>query len=127
MGNHGVRDQVEPKTYIASIDNLDRAAQTLHVELGKTMEALVEARDAALGGTPLVDIVVALANGQGGREIRDRTVKAFAAYEHAMTLHRSVAIRALVDDGGMTFSQVARLGGVSRQMIARLYAADPLT
>ena len=123
--NREVSQHVDLCTYIASIDNLDRAAQTLRLELGKTMEALLRARATALDGTSVVDIVLDLATRRGGRDIRDLTVAAIAAYEHAMTLHRSVAIRALVDDAGMTFSEVARLGGVSRQMIARLYAQTP--
>jgi predicted DNA-binding protein (UPF0251 family) len=60
---------------------------------------------------------------QGGREQRLGPTVAFRDFERVMTAYRARAIRALVDEEGLTFSAVARLTGVSRQMVARLYRA----
>jgi predicted DNA-binding protein (UPF0251 family) len=45
-------------------------------------------------------------------------------YEHAVMLFRRGMVRALVDEGGLSLTEVARRMGVSRQGVARLYDAN---
>jgi hypothetical protein len=73
-------------------------------------------------GADLVQTVHRL-NELGGRETRLAPTAAFREFERAMTAYRATAIRLLVDDNGMSFSDVGKLIGVSRQMVARLYRA----
>jgi DNA-directed RNA polymerase sigma subunit (sigma70/sigma32) len=61
---------------------------------------------------------------RGGREARLRTSAAIDAFEHAIMVYRIGLIRAMVDDEKLSFTEVGRHLGVSRQMIARLYRAN---
>jgi hypothetical protein len=106
--------------YVASIDRVEAAATDLHEALDATLASLRKARVERLAGVDLVDIVKGLVL-RGGREIRLAPSVAFTEFERAVTSYRAAAVRALVDEEHMSFSDVARLTDVSRQMIARLY------
>jgi hypothetical protein len=106
--------------YIASIDAIARAAEELSAALDVTLATLVQARQERLAGVGLVDIVSGLV-ARGGRATRLTPTVAFREFERAVTVYRARAIRALVDEEHLTFTEVANLTGVSRQMIARLY------
>lgn len=106
--------------YVDSIDQVGRAADDLHASLDVVMDALAAARTARVAGDDLVDIIRDLM-ARGGRETRLAPTHAFHAFEQAITAYRARAIRALVDDEHMTYTEVAQLTGVSRQMVARLY------
>jgi hypothetical protein len=106
--------------YVASIDEVQRSADDLKAAIDRTVDALVEARASRLAGVELVDIVCRLVAG-GGRETRLGPTRAFKAWEAAVTEYRAHAVRALVDEDQMTYTQIGELIGVSRQMVARLY------
>jgi DNA-directed RNA polymerase specialized sigma24 family protein len=106
--------------YLESIDQVQRAADDLHASLDLVMDALADARTARVAGDDLVDIIRGLI-ARGGRETRLAPTLAFHAFEQAITAYRARAIRALVDDEHMTYTEIAELIGVSRQMVARLY------
>ncbi|MEY2425024.1 MAG: hypothetical protein QOI61_596 [Actinomycetota bacterium] len=108
--------------FLNSVDEVQRAADDLHAALDLTMDALAEARAAHLAGSDIVEVVRGLAD-RGGRETRLAPTRAFHAYEQALTAYRARAIRALVDERHMTYTAIAELTGVSRQMVARLYRA----
>ena len=55
---------------------------------------------------------------------RLRSSAAIDAFEHAVMVYRVGLIRAMVDEEKLSFSEVGRRMGVSRQMIARLYRYD---
>jgi predicted HTH domain antitoxin len=76
-----------------------------------------------MAGVPVSEIVADLIS-QGGREARLRSSAAIEAFEHAVMVYRVGLIRAMVDEEKLSFAEVARLMGVSRQMIARLYRHD---
>jgi DNA-directed RNA polymerase specialized sigma24 family protein len=109
--------------YLDSIDLVQRAADDLHASLDVVMDALADARTARVAGDGVVDIVRGLV-ARGGRETRLAPTQAFRAFEQAITAYRARAIQALVDDEHMTYTEIAGLLGVSRQMVARLYR-DP--
>jgi predicted DNA-binding protein (UPF0251 family) len=46
---------------------------------------------------------------------------AFRELERAVADYRASKVRALVDEEQLTFTEVAKLTGVSRQIVARLY------
>jgi DNA-directed RNA polymerase specialized sigma24 family protein len=108
--------------YTAAIDRVERTAANLHGALDVVVAALEAARRERIAGLNLTDIVRGLAT-RGGKETRLMPTKAFREFERAISAYRATAIRVLVDEEGMTYSEVAKLTGVSRQMVARLYRA----
>lgn len=106
--------------YVASIDAITRAAEELRAGLDVTLAVLAPARQERLAGVGLVEIVDGLV-ARGGRATRLAPTAAFREFERAVTVYRARAIRALVDDEHLTFTEIANRTGVSRQMIARLY------
>jgi DNA-directed RNA polymerase specialized sigma24 family protein len=112
--------------YVDSIDQVQRAADDLHTSLDLVMDTLAHARTARVAGDRVVDIVRGLVE-RGGRETRLAPTQAFHAFEQAITAYRGRTIRALVHDEHMTYTEIAELTGVSRQMVARLYRDTRLT
>jgi hypothetical protein len=108
--------------YLDRIDDVDRLAGELHDVLDQTIEAFMTARKARLAGAPLNEIV-ADAAARGGTNIRRTAAEACRAFTAAITEYRAATIRMLVDEEGMTFSDIGRITGVSRQMVGRLYRA----
>jgi hypothetical protein len=106
--------------FIASIDRVEGAANDLHETLDRLMEPLREARSERIRGVGGVDIVEGLLD-RGGRDTRLASTVAFREFERAVTDYRASKVRALVDEGHLTFTKAAELTGVSRQMVARLY------
>jgi hypothetical protein len=109
--------------YVAAIDDITRAAEELRAALDVTLAVLAPARQERLAGVGLVGIVSGLV-ARGGRATRVAPTVAFREFERALTVYRGRAIRALVDEEHLTFTEVANLTGVSRQMIARLYNSN---
>ena len=105
---------------IASIGRVEGAANDLHEALERVMDALGEARSRRLAGAGAVEIANGLV-ARGGRETRLAPTVAFREFEAAVTDCRASMIRALVDEDHMTFTEVGKLTGASRQMVARLY------
>jgi len=55
--------------------------------------------------------------------MRKEAAAALARYEHELTLFRSALIQQLVDEQGLTMTEVGQRLEISRQMVARLYRA----
>jgi hypothetical protein len=106
--------------YVEAIDRIERSAADLHEAIESTVASLRRARADRLAAVDLVDIVVGLVE-RGGRTTRLAPKVAFEAFERTLGEYRSEAIRALVDEKHMTFSDVGQLTGVSRQIVAKLY------
>jgi hypothetical protein len=106
--------------YVRSVERIEAAADELRSAIDGVVESLQVAGRQRSQDLPLVDIVRRL-NARGGREHRLEPTVAFRHFESAVTAYRAEAVRALVDDDGLTFSAIAQLLGVSRQMVARLY------
>jgi hypothetical protein len=106
--------------YVNAIDNVEQCARAAHDALDGAVEAFRMARQERLAGLPHTEIVRGLlARGaDGSRRRADEACREFIA---ALSEFRAVSVRMMIDEDGMTFSDVARLAGVSRQMIARLY------
>ena len=59
--------------------------------------------------------------GDGGREIRFASAEAFRDFERAVAAMRAGVARSLVDDHGLSLTEVARRLNISRQAASRLY------
>jgi len=57
------------------------------------------------------------------RDLRDRVFERLTTFERAFNATRSLGVRMLVDEEGMTLTQVAHLMHRSRQFVTRLYRA----
>jgi hypothetical protein len=117
-----VSPESQPDWYVAAIDRIENAADELRASLDTLVERLGVARAERLAGVSLVEIVDHLV-ANGGLGTRRAPSAAFDDFERALAAYRARAVRALVDDAGMTFSAIGKNTGVSRQMIARLYRA----
>lgn len=105
---------------LVSTARVEGAANDLREQLERLMDALREAQSRRLAGAGAVDIATGLM-ARGGRETRLAPTVAFRKFEAAVTEYRASLIRALVDEDQLTFTEVGRLTGASRQMVARLY------
>ncbi|HZU78292.1 MAG TPA: hypothetical protein VE991_00125 [Acidimicrobiales bacterium] len=59
----------------------------------------------------------------GSPDLRRHVAKAMAAFQHASMRVRAVTIRALVEQGNLTLTEIAKRVRISRPMAARLYKA----
>ena len=105
---------------VAAMERVADAGREACHAIVTTIEALEEGRRSRLEGAPAVDIVEALI-GRGGREVRLRSTTAFHEWERTVASMRAALVRALVEDDGLSLTEVAGKLLVSRQAAARLY------
>lgn len=79
-------------------------------------DAVVEKLDA---GTTALDVVRSVSDDTGRQRRRDVTA-ACGRFERALQATRGEGFRILVYDGKTTFTDAARLAGLSTQMVSRL-------
>jgi hypothetical protein len=126
MGWDGAADgharavDAERDPVIAALDDAARAVAGLKDAVDPLLKALTQARASRHAGVPLPEVVAGLVEA-GGRELRLTPSRACRELERSLTTYRAVAIRELVDEDGLTFTEIAKLTGVSRQMVGRLY------
>ena len=108
---------------LEAIKQIELTGEEAQRSIGEGLASVDGARERLVAGVPVSEIVADLM-AQGGREARLRTTAAIEAFEHAVMLYRVGLIRAMVDEEKLSFAEVARRMGVSRQMIARLYSYD---
>jgi hypothetical protein len=106
-----------------AIQRIEQTGEDAQRAIGEGLASIEGAREGLMAGVPVSEIVADLIS-QGGREARLRSAAAIEAFEHAVMVYRVGLIRAMVDEEKLSFAEVARLMGVSRQMIARLYRHD---
>lgn len=112
-----------PDWLLDSIDVVERAGALARLEISASIDSLGRAKGQRAAGVPVATIVSDL-EAAGARQIRLRTAGAMATFEHAMMMFRVGLVRHLVDGEGLTFTEVGKRIGVSRQMTARLYRTD---
>jgi hypothetical protein len=93
-----------------------QACEAIETAVGALREGC-EARNAGRSIVDVVDEMIAA----GGRETRLSAADAFCEYERAIASMRASVVRALVDDGGLSLTDVAKRMKISRQAAARLY------
>jgi hypothetical protein len=106
---------------LEAIKRIEQTGEEAQRAIGEGVASMDGARMRLMAGEPVSEIVADLV-AQGGRDARLRSSVAIEAFEHAVRVYRAGLIRAMVDDEMLTFAQVARRMGVSRQMVTRLYA-----
>jgi hypothetical protein len=108
---------------LEAIKRIEQTGEEARRTIGEGLASVDGARERLVAGVPVSEIVGDLM-AQGGREARLRSSAAIEAFEHAVMMYRIGLIRAMVDEEKLSFAEVARRMGVSRQMIARLYSYD---
>ena len=106
--------------FVEAVERVAEAGRQACLAIDKAVGALRGGCEARNAGRPIVDIVDELI-AAGGRETRLRAADAFREYERAIASMRAGVVRALVDEGGLSLTDVAKRLKISRQAAARLY------
>lgn len=108
--------------YLISLTRVRRAAAELHAALAELEPYCDNFRADIEGGRDLVDVIKD-AKRKGVDDCRRRIHTAIRQFEHELQCVRGQSFLTLVDRGGMTITEAARLSAVSPQMARRLYRA----
>jgi hypothetical protein len=106
--------------FAGAVERVAAAGREACVAIETAVGALREGYEARNAGRSVVDVVDELI-AAGGRETRLSAADAFREYERAIASMRASAVRALVDEGGLSLTDVAKRMKISRQAAARLY------
>jgi hypothetical protein len=106
--------------FAGAVERVAAAGRDACLAVETAVGALQEGSEARFAGRSIVDVVDDLI-AAGGRETRLSAADAFREYERAIASMRAGVVRALVDEGGLSLTDVARRMKISRQAAARLY------
>jgi hypothetical protein len=106
--------------FAVAVEEVANAGHQACLAIEASVDALREGREAWNAGRSIVDVVDGLI-AAGGRETRLSAADAFREYERAVASMRAGVVRALVDEGGLSLTDVAKRMKISRQAAARLY------
>lgn len=106
--------------FVGAVERVAENAREACVAIERAVGALRQGREAHDAGHSLVDVVDVLI-AAGGRETRLGAAAAFREYERAIAAMRSDVVRALVEENGLSLTDVAHRLQISRQAVARLY------
>jgi hypothetical protein len=106
--------------FVVAAERVADAGRQACLAIETAVEALREGCVARDAGRSIVDVIDELIVA-GGRETRLSAADAFREYERAIASMRAGVVRALVDEGGLSLTEVARRLKISRQAAARLY------
>jgi hypothetical protein len=110
--------------FIGAVERVTDAGRDACLAIETAVGALREGSAARNAGRSIVDVVDELIVA-GGRETRLSAADAFREYERAIASMRAGVVRALVDEGGLSLTDVARRIKISRQAAARIYEMAP--
>jgi len=106
--------------FVGAVEQVADAGHRARLAIETAVGALQEGCAARNAGRSIVEVVDELI-AAGGRETRLRAADAFREYERAIASMRAGVVRALVDEGGLSLTDVAKRLKISRQAAARLY------
>src|ERR1700753_412341 len=106
--------------FVEAVDQVADAGREACLAIERAVGALQRGSEARIAGRAVVDVVDDLI-AAGGRETRLDATEQFRAFERAVASMRAVVLRALVDENGLSFTDVGRRLKVSRQAAAKLY------
>jgi hypothetical protein len=106
--------------FAAAVERVALAGRQACLAIDTAVDALREGCEARNAGRSIIDVVDELI-GAGGRETRLSAAEEFREYEWAIASMRAGVVRALVDEGGLSLTEVAKRMKISRQAAARLY------
>jgi hypothetical protein len=110
--------------FVGAVERVAEAGRRACLSIETAVGALQEGSEARKAGRSIVDVVEEMI-AAGGREIRLSAADAFREYERAIASIRAGVVRALVDEGGLSLTDVANRMKISRQAAARLYESLP--
>lgn len=106
--------------FVAEAEDVALAGRAVCDAIESALRALEVGVEARADGVTLVDVVDELI-GAGGRDARLATADAFREFERALVEMRAGVVRSLIDDEGLSLTDVGRRLRISRQAVARLY------
>lgn len=106
--------------FAGAVERVADAGRQACLAIESSVGALRGGLEAQNAGRSVVDIVDELISA-GGRETRLNAAEAFREYERAIASMRAGVVRALVDEGGLSLTDVAKRMRISWQAAARLY------
>jgi hypothetical protein len=106
--------------FVGTVERVADRGRQAGLAIETAVDALQTGCEARNAGRPIVDVVDELV-AAGGRETRLRAADAFREYERAIASMRAGVVRALVEEGGLSATDVAKRVKISRQAAARLY------
>ena len=110
--------------FVGAVERVAEAGREACLAIETAVGELREACEARNAGRSIGDVVDALIEA-GGRETRLSAADAFREYERAIAAMRAGVVRALVDEDGLSLTDVAKRIKISRQAAARLYEPVP--
>lgn len=114
--------------FLVAIEDVAEAGRAACMAIEAAVSALEVGARSRTAGVPLVEIVDELISA-GGREVRLAAGHRFHEFERAVAEMRACVVRILIDDDGLSFTEVGLRLHISRQAVARLYRqvteADP--
>ncbi len=102
--------------WVRSVQRVDEARAKLRAVLDELGPAAEQAVDIVAAGATIAELV-----SRSEMRVRRRTADALAAMTSALAENRVAAIRVVVDDEGLSMTDAARVFGVPRQVLSRLY------
>ena len=106
--------------FVAAVQRVSDSGRTACESVEAAVRALDGGRQARLAGRPLSEIVDDLIGG-GGRDVRLGAAEAFRQFEREIQSMRVGAIRAMIDEEGLSVTEASARLGISRQAGTRLY------
>jgi len=106
--------------FVEAVERVAEAGREACLAIDAAVGELRQGRAARDAGRSVVEIIDELASA-GGRETRLSAADAFRKYERAVAALRAEVVRSLVDEGGLSLTDVARRMKISRQAATRLY------
>jgi hypothetical protein len=110
--------------FVGAVDRVADAGREACLAIEAAVGALQRGREARATGRSLDEVVDQLIE-SGGREARLSATERFHEYERAIASMRAAVVQALVDEDGLSFTDVAKRLKISRQAAARLYETAP--
>jgi len=117
-------DPMTEDWFVEAVERVADAGRQACLAIDAAVGALQGGCEARNAGRSIVEIVDELI-AAGGRETRLSAADAFCEYERAIASMRADVVRALVDEGGLSLTDVAKRLKISRQAAARLYEPGP--
>jgi hypothetical protein len=106
--------------FVAAAEEVVARGRAACDAIESSIRALEVGARSRAAGLPLVDIVDELI-GASGREIRLATADAFHEFERSIAEMRARVVHTLVEDEGLSLTEVGLRLRISRQAVARLY------
>jgi DNA-directed RNA polymerase specialized sigma24 family protein len=106
--------------FVASTEEVAAAGRAACDAIESAIRALEVGARARKTGTPLVDIVDELIDA-GGRDVRLSAADAFHEFERAIAEMRARVVCTLVEEDGLSLTEVGHRLQISRQAVTRLY------